>query len=53
MKEGQQRGIKNPLEDQIKLVDIDQEEDRDKEMINQFMKKYAKIWKYMYQKYVN
>jgi hypothetical protein len=30
-----------------------EEEDRDREMIEAFMKKYSKIWKYMYQKYHN
>ena len=47
------RSIKNPLEDQIKLIDIDQEEDRDREMLDSFMKKYSKIWKYMFQRYHN
>lgn len=45
--------IKNPLEDQIKLIDLAEEEDRDREMVEAFMKKYSKIWKYMYQKYHN
>lgn len=53
VKENTKRIIKNPLEDQIKLVDINLEEDRDREMVESFMKKYAKIWKYLYQKYHN
>ena len=47
------RQIKNPLEDQITLVDLSEEEDRDREMLNQLMKKYAKIWKFMFQRYAN
>ena len=45
--------MKNPLEEQIQLVDINEEEERDREMINQFLKKYAKIWKFMFQRYAN
>ena len=44
---------KNPLENQLHLVNLDEEEERDREMINQFMKKYAKIWKFMFQRYAN
>ena len=32
----------------IQLVDMNEEEDRDREILNQFMKKYAKIWKFMF-----
>jgi hypothetical protein len=32
----------------IHLVDMNEEEDRDREILNQFMKKYAKIWKFMF-----
>lgn len=53
LKDNGKRNIKNPVQDQIKLIDIHQEEDRDREMIQTFMKKYAKIWKYMYTKYHN
>ena len=37
----------------IQLVDMNEEEDRDREILNQFMKKYAKIWKFMFQRYAN
>ena len=42
------RKMKNPLEEQIILVDLSEEEDRDREILNSFMKKYAKIWKFMF-----
>ena len=32
---------------------MDQEEDRDKLMCNEFMKKYTKIWKMAFQKHAN
>ena len=37
----------------IQLVDMNEEEDRDREILNAFMKKYAKIWKFMFQRYAN
>ena len=30
-----------------------EEEDRDREILNQFMKKYAKIWKFLFGRYAN
>jgi len=47
------RKIKNPTEKQVQLVDLMEEEDRDREILNAFMKKYAKIWKFMFQRYAN
>ena len=44
---------RNPMDKQIKLVDLTQEEDRDREVIVAFMKRYSKIWKYLFQKYAN
>lgn len=38
---------------QISLFDLDEEEDRDKEAVEMFMKKYAKLWKNLYYKYGN
>ena len=38
----------NPIDKQIHLVDLNEEEDRDREILNQFMKKYSKIWKFMF-----
>jgi len=35
------------------LINLDEEEDRDKEAINMMMKKYAKLWKNLYYKYSN
>lgn len=45
--------LKNPVEERMKLVDINEEEDRDIEMLQAFMKKYAKVWKFMFQRYAN
>ena len=55
LKEGPKKvkKFKNPLDQQIQLVDLNEEEDRDREILNQFMKKYAKIWKFMFQRYAN
>jgi len=39
---------KGAIEETIQLVDLNEEEDRDREILNQFMKKYAKIWKFMF-----
>lgn len=41
------------MQEEIQLVDLNEEEDRDREILNQFMKKYAKIWKFMFQRYAN
>jgi hypothetical protein len=38
---------------QLQLVDLNQEEDRDREIIVSFMKRNAKIWKFLFGKYVN
>lgn len=38
---------------QIKLMDLDEEEERDKEAVLMFMKKYAKLWRNLYYKYCN
>lgn len=47
------RQKKNPMESQVQLVDLMEEEDRDREILNQFMKKYAKIWKFLFGRYAN
>lgn len=44
---------KSALPDQVQLVDLNEEEDRDREIINQYMKKYLKIWKYLFSRYAN
>ena len=44
---------KNPLMEQMKLVDLAEEEERDREIIAAFMKKYHKIWKYLHSRYMN
>ena len=46
----QPRGFKSRPVD---LVELDQEEDRDKEAIDSFMRKYAKLWQNIYRKYQN
>ena len=38
---------------QIVLLDLEEEEDRDKEAINGFMKKYGKLWRNFFHKYAN
>lgn len=38
---------------EIKLLNLDEEEDRDREAMNLVMKKYAKLWKNLYYKYCN
>ena len=47
------RQFKNPIDSQITLIDINDEEDRDRELIIQFMKKNAKIWKFLFARYAN
>jgi len=47
------RKHKNPLDQQLQLVDITEEEDRDQEIIISFMKRYAKIWKFLFSRYAN
>jgi len=32
---------------------MNEEEDRDREILNQYMKKYAKIWKFLFGRYSN
>lgn len=38
---------------QIKLIDLEEEEERDRESVTMFMKKYQKLWKNLYYKYSN
>ena len=45
--------FKNPIDSHITLIDINDEEDRDRELIIQFMKKNAKIWKFLFARYAN
>ena len=35
----------------INIVDLDEEEDRDKEGANEFMKQYARLWRNIFAKY--
>jgi len=35
------------------LIELDEEEERDKEAVNSFMKKYQKLWRNLYYKYSN
>jgi hypothetical protein len=44
---------RSEIQEPIQLVDLNEEEDRDREILNQFMKKYGKIWKFMFQRYAN
>jgi hypothetical protein len=48
-----EKRFKNPLDEQIKLIDISGEEERDQELIIAFMRKYAKIWKFLFGRYAN
>lgn len=38
---------------ELKLLNLDEEEDRDKEAMNLMMKKFTKLWKNLYYKYSN
>jgi len=38
---------------EVKLLDLEEEENRDKEAMNLIMKKYVKLWKNLYYKYSN
>jgi hypothetical protein len=38
---------------EVKLLDLEEEENRDKEAMNLIMKKYMKLWKNLYYKYSN
>ena len=38
---------------EIKLLNLDEEEDRDREAMTLIMKKYSKLWKNLYYKYSN
>ncbi len=38
---------------EIKLLNLDEEENRDKDSMLAIMKKYAKLWKNLYYKYSN
>ena len=38
---------------QIKLIDLNEEEERDNEAVILFMKKYAKLWRNLFHKYAN
>ena len=37
----------------LKLIDLDEEEERDKEAVVLFMKKYGKLWKNLFSKFAN
>jgi hypothetical protein len=37
----------------IRLLDLEEEEERDKETVNEFMKKYSKLWRNLFYKYAN
>lgn len=48
VKEQTAKQLKMITAENYKLVDINEEEDRDIEMLSAFMKKYAKVWKFMF-----
>jgi GTP cyclohydrolase I len=37
----------------LMVLDLDDEEDRDKEAVLEFMKRYAKLWRNLFAKYQN
>ena len=41
------------MDKQISLIDLNQEEDRDREIIVAFMKRNGKIWKFLFGRYAN
>ena len=47
-KESEKKTLEKAIVPVIKLLDLDEEEERDKEAISQFMKKYAKLFKNYY-----
>ena len=47
------RAMNKMLAQEIKLLNLDEEEDRDREAMNLVMKKYSKLWKNLYYKYSN
>lgn len=36
---------------QVQFVKIDEEEDRDRDTVLEFMRKYQKLWRHVFQKY--
>jgi hypothetical protein len=38
---------------EFKLIDLEEEEERDKEAVQAYMKKFAKLWRNLFQKYAN
>ena len=52
-KEAHKKAMGKMMVPEIKLLNLDEEEDRDKEAMNLIMKKYAKLWKNLYYKYSN
>lgn len=44
---------RSPIENQVVLVDLREEEDRDREIIVAFMKRNARIWKFLFGRYAN
>ena len=40
-------------EGELKLIDLDEEEDRDRTAVQLFMRKYAKLWRYLFTKYAH
>jgi len=47
------RAMNKMLAQEIKLLNLEEEEDRDREAMNLVMKKYSKLWKNLYYKYSN
>ena len=47
------RAMNKMISQELKLLNLDEEEDRDKEAMNLVMKKYSKLWRNLYYKYSN
>jgi len=49
----QMKKLEKEIMPHIGLLELEQEEERDKEAINYFMKKYGKLWRNFFHKYAN
>jgi len=38
---------------EVRLLDLEQEEERDKEIVNEYMRRHAKVWRYLFTRFSN
>jgi len=41
------------MDKEVSLIDLTQEEERDREVIREYMRRHAKIWRYLFTRYAN